>query len=368
MATKASNPFENEKPQLVHLEKDQSHYEYCRMQMHDIEKVHRRSFICNLVICIVVCFLSIFQKYIGGFDMLSTPLGLTNVKAPGAILAGGIFSIVIAMVITLLGYLAWANVHSLNIILECWYVIVTLIGILRLDYLTAIVGVVGAFFYFFSLREMQHEQALSEMEGYPEFQEKFDISKSDIVIQTLLAHQGERRRVSTLFTTDYSLRKKKNQPKYYKNGNSVNDEPTEKEAGAAGAALAEALKERLDAVHEEKQARTAIASLDAVAAAQQREKNGVSLAEMADITSAPYTEAELETESVTVPAAENIEPERADAEAKAAAILAEAEAKAAAILAEAQAKAKEVAAEETSAGQTAAPQQHSGQKQKKKKH
>ena len=58
MENKTLNPFENEKPKLVHLEKDESHYEYCRMQMHDIERTHRRTFICNLVLCIVVCFLS----------------------------------------------------------------------------------------------------------------------------------------------------------------------------------------------------------------------------------------------------------------------------------------------------------------------
>lgn len=353
MAKTVNNPFENEKPTLVHLEKDQSHYEYCRMQMHDIEKVHRKSFICNFIICILVCFFAIFQKYIGAFDMLSTPLGLADVKAAGAILAGGIFQIVIAMIITLLGYLAWANFHSLNIVLECWYVIVTLIGIFRLDYLSAIIGVVGTVFYFFSLREMSHEQALSEMEGYPDFQEKFDISKSDIVIQTLLAHQGERRTVSTLFTTDYSLRKKKPKHSYYKNGSSVNDNPAEeKEAGAAGAALAEVLRERLNVVKDDKQTRTAIASLDAAVAARKHEEKGITLKEMADISDAPYTAPESETAAA----------EQEDAEAKAKAILAEAEAKAAAILAEAQEKANAIGQEK---------QQHTkqdSQNHKKKKH
>ena len=40
-----SNPFNEEAPKIVHFEKDESHYEYCRMQMHDIERVHRRTFI-----------------------------------------------------------------------------------------------------------------------------------------------------------------------------------------------------------------------------------------------------------------------------------------------------------------------------------
>lgn len=335
MSNVKQNPFENEKPKLVHLEKDESHYEYCRMQMHDIEKIHRRTFICNLGICILVCFLSIFQKYIAGFDLLSTPLGLTDVRAAGAILAGGIFEIVIAMIITVLGYLAWANFHTLNIILEAWYVIVTLIGIFRLDYLSAIVGIVGCVFYFFSIREMQHEQRLSEMEGYPEFQEKFDISKSDIVIQTLLAHQGEHRTKSTLFTTDYSLRKKKKKPQYYKNGSSLNPDSAEKEEPDAGAALASVLQERLEVVKDEKQARTAIASLDAVTAAKQREKEGISLKDMSDLTSEPYTAEETASENV-----------QSAAEAEAAAILAEAQEKAAAILAEAKKKAEEISAEE----------------------
>ena len=54
MAELKNNPFEEEQPKIVHLEKNDSHYEYCRMQMHDIEKVHRRTFICNLALCILV--------------------------------------------------------------------------------------------------------------------------------------------------------------------------------------------------------------------------------------------------------------------------------------------------------------------------
>lgn len=344
MATQ--NPFENEKPQIVHFEKDDSHYEYCRNQMREIERMLRRTFICNVVLCVIVCFLSIFQKYIGGFDLLSTPLGLTDVRAAGAILAGGIFQIIIAMIVIVLGYLAWANFHTLNIILEAFYVIVTCIGVVRLDYLSALIGIVGTVFYFFAIREMRKEQALSEMEGYPDFPERLDISKSDIVIQTLLAHQGERRTKSTLFTTDYSLRKKKKQPSYYKNGNSIGNRAEEKEEGAAGEALAKVLKQQLSDVQDARHTRTAIASLEAVAAEQKREKDGVSLKDMAELLDAPL---EAETADAAAPKTEksdaqaNIHPERADAEAAAAAILAEAEEKAKAILAAAEAQAKALA-------------------------
>ncbi len=227
-------PFENEKPQIVHLEKSQSHYEYCRMQMYDIEKVHRRTFICNLALCILVCFFSIFKRYIAIFDLLSRPF--LSLDKPQAILTGGIFQIIFGMVIILLGYLAWANYHTLNIILCAWYAMVTLFGIFRLDYLSALIGVVGVVFYFFSIRELRHEQALSQMEGYPDFHEKFDVAKSDIVIQTLLAHKGERRTKSTLFTTDYSLRKRKKK---------FTAEPTPEALSETSTALAEALQKGL---------------------------------------------------------------------------------------------------------------------------
>lgn len=344
MATQ--NPFENEKPQIVHFEKDDSHYEYCRNQMREIERMLRRTFLCNLVLCIIVCFLAIFRKYIGGFDLFTAPLGLENARGAGAIITGGIFQIIVALIIIVLGYLAWANFHVLNIILEAFYVIVTCIGVARLDYLTALIGIVGAVFYFFAIREMQKEQALSEMEGYPDFPEKFDISKSDIVIQTLLAHQGERRTKSTLFTTDYSLRKKKKRPSYYKDGSSVSNQAAETEEGAAGEALAKVLKQQLSEVQDARQTRTAIASLEAVAAEQKREKQGVSLKDMAELLDAPM---ETETEKPAAPKAEKpevqeqIHPERADAEAAAAAILAEAEEKAKAILAAAEEKAKALA-------------------------
>ena len=234
------NPFEEEKPKIVHLEKSDSHYEYCRMQMHDIDKVHRRTFFCNLVLCIIVCFFSIFKKYIAMFDLLSRPY--LTLDKPEAILTGGIFQILFGMAIIVLGYLAWANYRTLNIILGAWYAMVTLIGVFRLDYLSALIGVVGVVFYYFSIRELRREQALAQMEGYPEFHEKFDISKSDIVIQTLLAHQGERRTKSTLFTTDYSLRRKKKKKTEF-----GYTEPEEKDkAEEAGNALVESLQKHLN--------------------------------------------------------------------------------------------------------------------------
>ena len=107
MANQTINPFENEKPQIVHFEKDESHYEYCRMQMHDIEHVHRRTFLCNMALCIFVCLLSVFRVYIGGFDWLSRS-GIDTTRST-AVLTLGTFQILTAMVIILLGYLAWAN-------------------------------------------------------------------------------------------------------------------------------------------------------------------------------------------------------------------------------------------------------------------
>jgi len=330
MENQIRNPFEDEKPQIVHFEKNESHYEYCRMQMHDIEQTHRRTFVVNFGLCIVVCFLAVFRKYIAGFGILSTQYA--NVQSDnkiaegGAFLAGGIFQILFGMIIIVLGYLAWANFHSLNIILETWYAAITVFGIIKGDYLSALVGIVGAVFYFFSLREMRHEQALSEMEGYPEFQEKFDISKSDIVIQTLLAHKGEQRTKSTLFTTDYSLRRKKKKSSF------AAEEPADSDKGKE---LAAELQKRLDEVKDARQARTAIASLDAVAADQKRRKK---------------TEPAQEAAPAEIPPLE-IEPQQ-DAKAEAEAILAEAEAKAKALLAEA-AKRASALTQDTAAPQNA---------------
>ena len=293
-------PLNEEKPQLVHFEKDESHYEYCRMQMHEIEHVHRRTFICNLALCIFVSFLSIFQIYVGGFGVLSAPFA--EIDAPGAVLAGGIFQILISMGIIIIGYLAWANYHSLNIVLEAWYAVVTLLGIFKLDYVTALVGIVGAVFYYFSFREMKHEETLSEMEGYPDFAEKFDISKSDIVIQTLLAHKGERREKSTLFTTDYSLRRMKRKK----------TETEEKPENDAGAALAETLQKHLAKSVQEPEA-----AAESAETQPEDEK-------MPEVTDIPAADAETE------------------AKEKAAAILAEAEEKAQEILAKAEQKADAV--------------------------
>lgn len=386
MAEQNLNPFENEKPKIVHLEKSESHYEYCRMQMHDIEKIHRRTFICNLALCIVVCFFSIFKKYIAMFDLLSRPY--LELDRPEAILTGGIFQILFGMLIIVLGYLAWANYRTLNIILWAWYVMSTLIGIFRLDYLSAMIGIVGAVFYFFSVRELRHEQALAQMEGYPDFQEKLDISKSDIVIQTLLAHQGERRTKSTLFTTDYSLRRKKK-----KKGSFGYEEPEKDKAEEAGNALVAALQKGIqdvrNAEHEKAEAKAESAvsaqadgSDESAAPAGMEELIPAEAPEQADTapvqtdavpeqTDAALTQADASEQADTAPALadkkpENIKPERADAEAAAAAILAEAEARTQKILAEAEAKAKALT-EHTPAEQKPNQQPNPNRKKKKRR-
>ncbi len=231
--TPQTNPFGDEQPKIVHLEKNESHYEYCRMQMHEINRVHQRTFLCNMILCMIVCLLAVFKVYIGGFSVLSTPF--IGSDDPGAILTGGIFQILFALLDIVLGYLAWANFHSLNIILAAWYSIVTVIGIFKLDYLTAIIGIVGLFFYIFAIQAMRKEGALSTMDGYPDFHETFSIDKSDFVIQTLLAHKDERSafgKKKPIFSEQYSLRKKKSTH-------------IQEDTGSASEALAEELQRTL---------------------------------------------------------------------------------------------------------------------------
>ncbi len=202
-----NNPFGDEKPKIVHFEKNESHYEMCRMQMHDIEHTHRRTFLANMVLCIIVCFLSIFHIDIQCFSLLSTPFMVAD--SPGMNLAGGIFQIILAMVVIIAGYLAWANFHLLNIFIATWYALMVILGIVKLDIISAVIGVVGFAFYLFAIQAMRREEALSELDGYPDFHEKFSIDKSDIVIQTLLAHKGEKNERPTFFNGATSLRKKR---------------------------------------------------------------------------------------------------------------------------------------------------------------
>lgn len=220
--------WQEEQPKIVHLEKNCSHYEYCRMQMHDIQAAYRRTFVGNTALCIFISLLAVFQVYIQIFGFFSMPFAA--MEGPGAVLGGGILQIVFALVILVLGYLAWANVHTLNVILTVFYGVVTFMGIIRLDYWSAILGVIGLWLYIYSMRSMQKEGALAELEGYPEFRDHFDISTSDIVVQTLMAHRGERRSGGR-FNNNRSLRKRRKQ--------------TEEPAGDSAAALAEQITESL---------------------------------------------------------------------------------------------------------------------------
>ncbi|MBQ6041402.1 MAG: hypothetical protein K5705_02715 [Oscillospiraceae bacterium] len=346
-SNKPTNPFEDEKPQIVHLEKDQSHYEYCRMQMHDIEHVHRRTFFCNLGLCVLVCMLSIFRVYIGGFDLMSS--GFNGESGPSTILVFGIFQILIAILIIILGYLAWANFRRLNYFLLMWYVLVLIIGIGRLDYITALFGVVGAAFYFLSVREVGRENVLSEMEGYPEFHEKFDISKTDFVVETLLAHTGDKKKKSSLFTTDYSLRRLKKK----KDG----DPDAEKEPETdAAQSLAEDLKKHIAEARSKKE------PADTVSTEQQSAADESVSDTMEELTEEPAAaEPEFADALPEEPAEKASAQDDAEAAAKSSAetILAEAEAKAKAILAEAVAKAEAVKA--GSAEQSAPAKEAAGQ-------
>lgn len=213
----AENPFVQEQTKIVHLEKNRSHYEYCRMQMHDIEAAYRRTFIGNTALCIFIALLSVFRIYIQIFGALSMPFA--GMEGPGAMLGGGIFQIVFALIVAVLGYLAWANVHTLNVILTVFYGVVTVMGVIKLDYWSAILGVVGLWLYIYSMSSMQKEGALAEMEGYPDFRDQFDISTSDIVIQTLMAHRGEHKKYGK--TTPRSLRKRKKQMTDASNGDAA---------------------------------------------------------------------------------------------------------------------------------------------------
>lgn len=334
MANQTINPFENEKPQIVHFEKDESHYEYCRMQMHDIEHVHRRTFLCNMALCIFVCLLSVFRVYIGGFDWLSRS-GIDTTRST-AVLTLGTFQILTAMVIILLGYLAWANFRSLNIILEMWYVVVTIVGIVRVDYITGLIGAVGIVFYFFSVRELSHEETLAQMEGYPEFHEKLDMSNSDYVVQTLLAHKGERTgKKKKKFSADYSLRKMKKAP----------DEASSAD-GEAGLALAAALQEQINKVQQPEAEAPAKKET-----APEQPAADMPAPEMTDLSEAPAAaEAEAPAPAETPDA-----------------ILAEAEARAKALLEEAVAKANALRSDPAASAPTeqAAPKQDAAPAQQK---
>ncbi len=201
------NPFAMEQTKIVHLEKNRSHYEHCRMQMRDIEASYRRTFIGNTALCIFIALLSVFRIYIQVFGIFSMPFA--SMEGPGAMLGGGIFQIVFALIVAALGYLAWANVHTLNVILTVFYGVVAVMGVIKLDYWSAILGVVGLWLYIYSMGSMQKEGALAEMDGYPDFREQFDISTSDIVMQTLMAHRGENGKNAK--SMPRSLRKRKKQ-------------------------------------------------------------------------------------------------------------------------------------------------------------
>ena len=159
------------------LEKDYSYFDSCRETMAEIEKTNRAAFFYTCFACFIIAFTAMFKQRFQIFSSLGYALGEPDSFA--VIFCGGAMQIFLAILVVIVGYLAWANFHKLNIALFALYAAMCLLGVYHVDLPSMGLGLLGAAMYIRAMLTLPEEERLSKLEGYPYFNERLELSKQD---------------------------------------------------------------------------------------------------------------------------------------------------------------------------------------------
>ncbi|WP_281527432.1 hypothetical protein [Ruminococcus champanellensis] len=159
------------------LEKDYSYFDSCRETMAEIEKTNRSAFFYTCFACFIIAFTAMFKQRFQIFSSLGYALGEPDSFA--VIFCGGAMQIFLAILVVIVGYLAWANFHKLNIALFALYAAMCLLGVYHVDLPSLGLGLLGAAMYIRAMLTLPEEERLSKLEGYPYFNERLELSKQD---------------------------------------------------------------------------------------------------------------------------------------------------------------------------------------------
>lgn len=159
------------------LEKDYSYFDSCREAMADIEKINRAAFYYTCLACFIIAFCAMFKQRFQIFSSLGYAMGEPDSFA--VIFCGGIMQVFLALVVVVVGYLAWANFHKLNIALFALYAAMCLLGLYHMDIPSLGIGLLGTAMYIRAMLTLPEEERLSKLEGYPYFNERLELSRQD---------------------------------------------------------------------------------------------------------------------------------------------------------------------------------------------
>lgn len=159
------------------LEKDYSYFDSCREAMAAIEKINRTAFFYTCFACFIIAFTAMFKQRFQIFSSLGYALGEPDSFA--VIFCGGVMQIFLAALVVIIGYLAWANFHKLNIPLFALYAAMCLLGIYHMDLPSVGIGLLGTAMYTRAMLTLPEEEKLSQLEGYPYFSERLELSRQD---------------------------------------------------------------------------------------------------------------------------------------------------------------------------------------------
>lgn len=161
------------------LKKDYSYFGHCKSLMRQIELDYRIAFFYTLFVSFIVCFTAMFKKRYQVFSCFAYMFGEPDDFV--AIFCGGLSQILISLIVIIIGYMAWAHVRRCNLALFLFYTLMAVLGVIRADWPSALLGLGGVLFYLRALFSMVQDERICTLEGYPYFNERFELSKEDFV-------------------------------------------------------------------------------------------------------------------------------------------------------------------------------------------
>lgn len=184
------------------LEKDYSYFDSCKTLMKEIERDYRFAFFYTVFVAFVVCCGAPMKVRFQVFSCIGYGLGEPDNAV--SILAGGFGQIVLAFVAVLVGYFAWANFRRLNLLMFALYGTMSILALIHADVPSMILGIPGAAMYIRALFAVVQDERICKLEGYPYFNERFELSKQDFEKPPL--HPDEPEKVDTWYMDSLTKR------------------------------------------------------------------------------------------------------------------------------------------------------------------
>lgn len=166
-----------ERVKNVQLKKDCSYYDHCKTMMGQIHSDYRLAFFCSAIICLIVSIAAVFKIRFQIFSVVAYQLGEPDNFI--TIFCGGFTQVFAAIVVLLIALASWAHLHRGHIFMLLFYGALAVLGIVKSDWPSVLLGAAGVIFYLRAVLAMAEDERMSELAGYPNFTRQLELSKED---------------------------------------------------------------------------------------------------------------------------------------------------------------------------------------------